>query len=585
MNFLRNLLASILGSLFAFGIILGMFLIFASLANMEDSVTVEPNSVLRLKFPDQINEYTGNDPSDPFAGLFEKKMGLDEIIHAIKVAADDKNIRGISISTTFINAGISQTKAIRDALKYFKEHGKFIYAYSDYFLQQDYYLASVADSLFLNPAGAVEFRGLSAEVLFFKDLQDKSGVRMEVVRHGKYKSAVEPFISDTMSDSNREQIQELIGSLWETIAADISEDRGLGADALNQVADTLGGRTPDYALKSGLIDNILYDDQYQERIKAATGRSAGEEQEYIDLEDYIKLAANKGLSKGADKIAVIFAQGEIFYGEGGQNIIGQGMINKALEKARKDEDVKAIVLRINSPGGSSLTSELIWREVARASEAKPLVVSMSDMCASGGYYMAAAADKIIAEPTTITGSIGVLMVIPNIHEFAGKIGINAEQVGTHKNSVEYSLFEPMSEQFRKVATEGIEHTYNTFLERVANGRELTVAQVDSIAQGRVWSGTDAIENGLVDSIGGLDDAITEAASMAGITEYGIRKYPRYKSGFARLMEDLGETSTRQKESMLESELGAELFGIYNELKGTFNQKGVQARLPFVLKIK
>lgn len=585
MNFLRNLLASVLGSLFAFGIILVMFLIFASLANMEESVSVEPDTILQLKFPDPINEYTGSDPTDPFAGLFDKKMGLDEIIHAIKVASDDKNIRGISINTTFINAGISQTKAIRDALKDFKDSGKFVYAYSDYFQQKDYYLASVADSLFLNPAGAVEFRGLSAEVLFFKDLQDKSGVRMEVVRHGKYKSAVEPFISDSMSDSNREQIQALIGSLWATISADIADDRGMGTEALNQVADTLGGRTPEYALKSGLIDGIVYDDQYRERLRAATGRGTDQDQEFIDLEDYIKLAGNKGLPKGADKIAVIYAQGEIFYGEGGQNIIGQGIVNKALIKARKDDDVKAIVLRINSPGGSSLTSELIWREVARAGEEKPLVVSMSDMCASGGYYMAAAADKIMAEPTTITGSIGVLMVIPNIHEFAGKVGINAEQVGTNENSVEYSLFEPMSAQFRKVATEGIEHTYNTFLKRVADGRNLTVAEVDSIAQGRVWSGTDAIENGLVDSIGGLDDAISEAASLAGITEYGIRKYPRYKSGFARLMDDLGETSTKQKEVVLESELGAELYGIYRELKGTFSQEGIQARLPFVLNIK
>jgi protease-4 len=562
-----------------------MFLIFASLANMEESVSVEPDTILQLKFPDPINEYTGSDPTDPFAGLFDKKMGLDEIIHAIKVASDDKNIRGISINTTFINAGISQTKAIRDALKDFKDSGKFVYAYSDYFQQKDYYLASVADSLFLNPAGAVEFRGLSAEVLFFKDLQDKSGVRMEVVRHGKYKSAVEPFISDSMSDSNREQIQALIGSLWATISADIADDRGMGTEALNQVADTLGGRTPEYALKSGLIDGIVYDDQYRERLRAATGRGTDQDQEFIDLEDYIKLAGNKGLPKGADKIAVIYAQGEIFYGEGGQNIIGQGIVNKALIKARKDDDVKAIVLRINSPGGSSLTSELIWREVARAGEEKPLVVSMSDMCASGGYYMAAAADKIMAEPTTITGSIGVLMVIPNIHEFAGKVGINAEQVGTNENSVEYSLFEPMSAQFRKVATEGIEHTYNTFLKRVADGRNLTVAEVDSIAQGRVWSGTDAIENGLVDSIGGLDDAISEAASLAGITEYGIRKYPRYKSGFARLMDDLGETSTKQKEVVLESELGAELYGIYRELKGTFSQEGIQARLPFVLNIK
>ncbi len=584
MNFLRNLLASILGTLFAFGILFFMLMIFAAMANLEESDTVKPNSVLEIQLPQPVNDYTGNDPTDPFAGLFEQKMGLDEIIHAIQVAKDDSEIEGISVNSNFIQAGISQTRAIRNALQDFRESGKFVYAYGDFYMQKDYYLASVADSVFVNPVGVVDFRGLSAEVLFFNELQQKSGVKLEVVRHGKYKSAVEPFIADEMSDSNRQQIQELIGSLWESIAADISETRDIPLENLNRIADTLGGRTAEFALSSGLVDDILYIDQYESRIKYASGLTEEDDQPVILLEDYLKIAKKRKVYKGQDKIAVVFAQGEMLYGEGGPNIIGQGVINEALTEAREDEDVKAIVLRINSPGGSALTSDLIWREIERTKEIKPIVVSMGDMTASAGYYIAAGADKIFAEPTTITGSIGVFVIAPNIHDFADKIGINAEQVSTHSNSVEYSLFEPLSDSFRKVVTEGIEDTYQRFLSRVAEGRGLTMARVDSLAQGRVWSGTEAQRLGLVDEMGGLDDAIAEAASLAGISSFGLNKYPRYKSGLARLLEDLGGANAGG-ESLVKSDLGVELYTTYRELISALNQKGIQARLPFILNIK
>lgn len=584
MNFLRNLLASILGTLFAFGILFFMLMIFAAMVNREESVTVIPNSVLEIQLPQPINDYNGNDPMDPFAGLFEQNMGLDEVIHAIQVAKNDHEIVGISINSNFIQAGVSQTRAIRNALQDFKESGKFVYAYGDFYMQKDYYLASVADSVFVNPVGLVDFRGLSAEVLFFNELQEKSGVKLEVVRHGKYKSAVEPFIADEMSDSNRQQIQELIGSLWGSIAADISETRNIPLENLNRIADTLGGRTADFALSSGLVDDILYIDQYESRIKKATGLAEEDEQPLILLEDYLKIAKNRKVYKGQDKIAVVFAQGEMLYGEGGPNIIGQGVINEALTEVREDEDVKAIVLRINSPGGSALTSELIWREIERTKQVKPVVVSMGDVTASAGYYIATGADKIFAEPTTITGSIGVFMIAPNIHEFSDKIGINAEQVSTHTNSVEYSLFEPLSDGFRKVVTEGIEDTYQRFLVRVAEGRDLTIARVDSLAQGRVWSGTDAKRMGLVDELGGLDDAIAEAASLAGISSFGLHKYPKYKSGFARLMEDFGGAGAHG-ETLVKSELGAELYATYREVISALNQKGIQARLPFILNIK
>lgn len=306
----------------------------------------------------------------------------------------------------------------------------------------------------------------------------------------------------------------------------------------------------------------------------------------VHLSDYVIRSNKKTLKKGKDKVAVVFAQGEILYGEGGPDVIGQGIINEAIIKAREDEDVKAIVLRVNSPGGSALTSDIIWREVELTKQVKPVVVSMGNVAASGGYYIAAGADKIFAEPTTITGSIGVFGTIPNMAGLAEDIGINAEQVGTNKNSVEYSLFEPLDDGFKAVVQEGIESTYQTFLQRVAQGRGgISVAEADSLAQGRVWSGVDAQRLGLVDELGNLEAAIAEAAEMAELEEYGIKKFPKYKTGFERFMEDLGGASARLKAKIIEDEIGTEAYSILKEVNHAMNQKGIQARMPFVLDIK
>ncbi|NND78952.1 MAG: signal peptide peptidase SppA, partial [Maribacter sp.] len=410
-------------------------------------------------------------------------------------------------------------------------------------------------------------------------------VKMEVIRHGKYKSAVEPFLASEMSDVNRTQIKELLSSLWDTMVADISEGRHLSGDNVNSIADTLGGRSPKFAKASGLIDDILFFDQYEDKLRAAISLDSIEEINYVSLKDYTKRSNKKSIKKGKEKIAVVFAQGEILYGEGGPNIIGQGIITKALVKARDDEKVKAIVLRVNSPGGSALTSDIIWREIELAKAKKPVVVSMGNVAASGGYYIAAGADMIFAEPTTVTGSIGVFGTIPNISELAADIGINAEQVGTNKNSVDYSFFEPMTNDFRKVVQEGIEQTYDTFLERVAQGRNITVAQADSMAQGRVWSGLDAKKLGLIDELGNLDDAIAAAAELAEIESYGVKKYPKYKSGFEKFMEDMSGVKSQFAQSLIKKEIGEETYDILKQMKSTFEQKGVQARMPFVLDIK
>nr|WP_293303048.1 signal peptide peptidase SppA [Allomuricauda sp.] len=586
MNFLRNLLASILGSLVAFGIVMGMFFIFIALiGNMEDGVVVKKNSILELRFMAPIMDYTGKDENSPFAGLWDEELGLDEIIHAIKVAKEDANIRGISLTTSFLQAGVAQTREIREALLDFKSSGKFVMAHSDFYTQKDYYLASVADEVYLNPVGTLDFKGLSTEILYYKDFQEKTGIKMEVIRHGKYKSAVEPFLSNTMSAENRLQIKELITSIWDVIVEDVSATRNISRENLNIIADTLGGRTPKYAVASGLIDGDLHFDEYENLLRNAMGVSQGEDLNYIEFEEYVRLAHWEKVHTGTDKIAVIYAQGEIFYGDGGKDFLGQGLMVDALHKAKNDKDVKAIVLRVDSPGGSALVSDIIWREITLAKAEKPVVVSFGNVAASGGYYIGVAGDKIFAEPTTITGSIGVFGTIPNIHELAGNIGINAEQVGTNKNSVDYSLFEPMNDSFRDVVQEGIEDTYNTFLQRVAEGRKMSLAQVDSLAQGRVWSGVDAQANGLVDELGNLDDAIAAAADMAGLGNYGIRKYPKYKSNFERFMDDLGGMESKIKASLIKEEIGGEAYQILKEFKQASEQKGIQARMPFSLNIK
>ncbi len=573
-----------MGCLIAFGIFFVMLVIFVSLLESADEgVAIGKNSILELQLQQPISDYVGNNELDPFTGIFEQSQGLDEILHALEVAKNDDDIKGISINNNFIMAGLAQTQAIRKALRAFKESGKFIYAYSDFYMQKDYYLASVADSVFMNPVGALDFRGLSTEVLFFKDLQEKTGVKMEVIRHGKYKSAVEPFLSNEMSEANRTQLKELIGSLWNSMVSEISEGRNLSSTDLNTIADTLGGRTPKYAKASGLVDGILFYDEYEQKLRNATALNSDEDIKYVALNDYVKRSNKKITRKGDDKVAIVFAQGEILYGEGGPNVIGQGIINEAIIKARDDKRVKAIVLRINSPGGSALTSDIIWREIQLAKEKKPVVVSMGNVAASGGYYIAVGADKIYAEPTTITGSIGVFGTIPNITELAADIGINAEQVGTNKNSVEYSLFEPMTDDFRNVVLESIEQTYDTFLQRVSQGRGITVAEADSLGQGRVWSGVDAKRLGLVDELGTLEEAIAEAANLAGLETYGIKKFPKYKSGLERFLEDMSGAQTKQQ--LIEEEIGTETYTILKQIKSVMEQKGVQARMPFVLDIK
>ncbi len=590
MTFLRELLAVILGVFIAGGI---MFFIFIAMVSASASsfgedgaVVVKNNSVLELKLEQSIkDDYS---VTDPFADFFGSSDGdvleMHEIISAIENAKTDDNIKGISINTLYVNAGISQTQTLRNKLLEFKESGKFVVAYADVFTQKNYYLSSVADSIYMNPVGAADFKGLSSEVLYFKDFEDKYGVKMEIIRHGKYKSAVEPFLTNEMSDANREQISSFLNSIWSEIVTDIGESRGKSAKEINQIADDLLIRTPALALQNNMIDGQLYFDQYEDKLKTLVGLDSADSLNKITLNDYVSSGKGRMRSSATDKIAVLYAQGNIMYGEGDPSYIGQGKMIEALRKIRKDKKVKAIVLRVNSPGGSALASDLIWRELELAKKEKPLVVSMGNLAASGGYYIACNADSIVAEPTTITGSIGVFGMIPNANEFASRIGINAEQVGTNKQSVGYSVFEPMSDDFYKVTKEGIEDTYTTFVDRVATGRGMTAEQVDNIAQGRVWTGAEALENGLVDKLGSLEDAIEIAAELADIESYRTTNYPRFKVDFQDAFSPFS-ISLKAKEKLLKEELGIENYNIYTNMKDFIDLKGVQARMPYILEIK
>lgn len=591
MKFLRELLAAILGVFIAMGIMFVILMIVISVSASsfgdETQVSVKSNSVLELNLENQITDYAPKS-SDPFAEIFDMeddKMGLQEILNAIENAETDDKIKGISINTLYVNAGMAQTQAIRNKLTEFKESsGKFIMAYADFYLQSNYYLSSVADSMFVNPIGDIDFRGLATEILYYKDLQEKSGVKMEVIRHGKYKSAVEPFLENKMSEANREQISSFLNSIWNEMIIDIAYSRDKSVDELYAIADDLMARTPEMAVENSMIDNQLFNDEYNDKLKLLTGVEKDKKLNSVSISDYISTGKGRIKSTASDKIAIIYAQGEIMYGKGSLEVIGQEKIIEALKKTRKDDKIKAIVLRVNSPGGSALASDLIWRELELTKEEKPLVVSMGNYAASGGYYIACNADEIIAEPTTITGSIGVFGMIPNFSELSEDIGINAEQVGTNKNSFSYSPFKPMTDEFYNVAKEGVEGIYKIFVHRVAKGRDMTEAEVDSIAQGRVWTGAEALENGLVDKLGSLNDAVIRAAELAEVSDYSITNYPRYKTDFKDAFNPLAFIKM-SKESVLKEELGVENYQIYKNIKDFANLKGVQARMPFEIKIK
>lgn len=586
MRFLGNVLATIIG-LFVFFMLFffGIVVLGAIFGSEEEGVTVKSNSVIELNLEDIKNDYAGK-YSDPWMSVFSEKrnVGLSDVVNAIETAKTDDDIKGISILNNNSELGMAQSKAVRDALESFKKSGKFVMAYANTYSQKEYYLNSVATTIYLNPVGDLDFKGLSTEVMFYKDFQEKSGLKMEVIRHGKYKSAVEPFLENKMSEANREQTMALLNSVWNSVVSDISTSRNIPIIKLNEIANGLLARTPEMAKAEKLIDIIAYEDVYHDAIKKTLKVDKDEDYNKVSISDYTQktITTSKTIDSN-DTVAIIYAQGEIQSGEGDVTVIGEGSMRRSLQEARKSKDIKAIVLRIDSPGGNALTSELIWREIELTKKTKPVVVSMGNYAASGGYYIACNANSIFAERNTITGSIGVFGMLPNFTQAANRYGLNSEQVKTHENAARYSPFVPIDEKFKSVTLEGVEHIYKTFVTHVAEGRKMTFAQVDSIAQGRVWTGSDALKIGLVDKIGGLKEAIKEAASLAKIKNYSTQNYPEYEKDINDLLANF--PFIKSKETFIKEEIGVENYKLLQQIKQFQYREGVQALLPFEINIQ
>lgn len=589
MNFIKNVLATILGLILFCFLSFFVLLIIGSAISMGSSspnVSLKNNSVIKLDLSGITHDYGGSIYIKDLDYRETSKDGLIDVLFAIDHAKTDANIKGISIENNLSSLGFTQRKALREKLEEFKKTGKFVLSYADNYMQSEYYLNSVADTIYLNPLGTIDFKGLSTEILYMKDLQEKTGIQMEVVRHGKYKSAVEPYLQQEMSPENREQNLELLQSMWNSIVNDIAESRKISTEQLNHIATHLNARNAELALENKMIDKIAYIDEYKQAIRKSLGLKKEEDINEIEIEDYIQAILPTLKNKAKDQIAVIFAQGTILGGEGSVDVIGEKSINKALKEARDNANIKAVVIRVNSPGGSALVSEIIWREIELTKKVKPVIVSMGDVAASGGYYIASNADYIFAEPTTITGSIGVFGTLRNVRNLAKRVGVNAEQVQTHPHAVTYSVFEPLSDMTQQTLTESIEHIYDVFLQRVATGRKMSKEEVNEIAQGRIWTGVMAKENGLVDELGGLNDAINYAAKQVEISDYRVTLYPEYEMEFKDLLRKMLGFSVKQaQQNTIIEQIGKENYEILKQINYLQQSSGVQALLPYQMIIK
>ncbi len=586
-EFFKFTLASILGIMIA-----GLLLLFITIGIISAMVSVsdqpsqiQANTVLLLKFDHQIVDRAKNNPFEDLGfGMFQgvKMVGLNDILDCIRKAKTDDNIKGIYLNPMDIQAGMATVEEIRAALKDFKTSGKFIYAYGEHLSQKAYYLVTVADSLVLNPQGSVDFRGLGGERSFYKKGLEKLGIEMQIVRHGKFKAAVEPFLMDKMSDENRLQTETYLNSIWNEMLTDISASRNLGFDELNDIANMVATfRRADFAKQKNLVDRLKYKDQVIDDLKQLTGTSEKDDVKAVEIQKYVKVPEQRG-QKGLarQKIAVIYASGSIDASVSEEGIKSEEL-SKAIREARRDSSIKAIVLRINSPGGSAYGSEVIWREVKLAAETKPVIASMGDVAASGGYYIACAADTILADRTTITGSIGIFGMIPNVQKLmTDKLGITQDVVTTNEHSDMISLTRPMSAFERDLMQQTVEDGYETFISRVAEGRKMDKTSVDAIGEGRVWAAPNAKAIKLIDAYGGLTDAIDLAKKMANLDNYRIVNLPKLKDPFEELLKGFSGSA---RASFMKDELG-ESYKYYEQLRSIISQKGVLARMPYDIEI-
>ena len=594
MKFYKVVLAAFIGTLIA--LVINFFIkvgvvssMISNLSKSEmESTTLKPNSVLYMKFDYDIPDRTTDNPfnSLDFTSMETKEStGLNDILRNIEHAKTDPNIKGIYMELSSIPTSTATLQEIRNKLLEFKESGKFIVTYGEGYSQSAYYLASIADKIYLNPEGALDLHGMASQIMFYKHLFEKLDIEMQIVRgpNNRFKSAVEPYFLDKMSEANREQMDKLLGTIWGQILASISQSRNISVEQLNQIADNLETIfNAQKALEYGLVDDLYFKDQILEELKGLTG--SNKSINAITNDKYAKTYKDKSSSK--NEVAVIYASGQIFDGKGNEEqAIYSENLSKTIRKAREDENVKAVVLRVNSPGGSALASAVIGRELDLTKEVKPVVVSMGNYAASGGYWISANADYIFADPTTLTGSIGVFGTFPNMQGFLNdKVGLTFDVAKTNKNADFGSVTQPLTEfQYGKLQ-EMVVKTYDDFTKRVANGRGLTQTYVDSIGQGRVWAGADAIGIGLVDKLGDMEDAIAYAAEKANLAnDFKVTEWPKQKDFFTRFMETMNGSDDKL-DAVLKQKLGV-YYNYYQGLENLQKNTGIQARMPFDLVIE
>ena len=587
LNFLKRLVGSVLTMVISFFIIFFVIIgIIVSSSSDAEETTIKNNSVLKINFKGQIID-RGNDEIDieNIINQSEAKVGLNNILSSIEKAKKDDRIKGIYLNVENISASIATLEEIRNKLKEFKDStNKFILSYSEVYGQSAYYISSVADEIYLHPQGMLELKGLAYQGMFFKNTLEKLEVEAQIIRHGKFKSAVEPFMLEKMSKSNRMQVSRFLTSLWGDLTKGMSEGRSLSQKEINSMAQNLLIQEADQALQYNLVDKLAFKDELVDSLKSKLNLTKDQKINFVSLNKYKDVSVkDKNTKYSKNKIAVIYATGEINGGEGSPESIGSEGLSKTIREAREDKNVKAIVLRVNSPGGSALASETILREMALAKEAKPVIVSMGDVAASGGYYIACQADTIVANPTTITGSIGVFGVLMNAKEMMNnKLGITIDTVKTNKHADIGTIFRPLTRLERQIIQNSVENVYDTFISRVSLGRNLSKEYVDSVGQGRVWTGRDALELGLVDVLGGLETAIEISSNMADLQDYRIVNLPKQKDPIEVLLQDLMGEEVRS--SIVKKELG-DFYDTYMELKNINSMDQIQMRMPQTFEIR
>ncbi|HIE73634.1 MAG TPA: signal peptide peptidase SppA [Flavobacteriales bacterium] len=584
-SFLKNVLSTIVGIVLSVVVVVLLFIGIISIAvsslDNEGETKVKMGSILKISLDKEIVERASDNPLD-YLSLANMEMNIPDelktILDNIEKAKTDDRIKGIYLNVPFLNAGLSQTEEIRNKLLDFKTSGKFIVSYAEYYSQKGYYLSSVADELYLNPEGMFELKGFSAQIMFYKGLLEKLDVEVQVIRHGKFKSAIEPFVLDKMSRSNREQISLLLSTISDNIMDSIASQRGLTLSKVEELANKLELTTAEKCLENHFVDALIYQDELEEKLKSKLGEET--KLEFISLTKYKNAKVEKEGKISRDKIAIIYATGEINSGKGDLKSIGSVTTAKAIKQAREDKRVKAIVLRVNSPGGSALASDVIWRETVLAKAEKPLVISMGDLAASGGYYIACAANTIVANPTTITGSIGVFGLIPNMkHFYKNKLGITIDTVNTSKHADFGGMHRRLTSFERAKIQDHVEDIYATFISHVAEGRNMSTAAVDDIGQGRVWTGYDAKRLGLVDVLGGLETAIDIAADLAELSDYRLVSLPKKENPLETFIKEI----TGEESKYIANYLGIDrkfVKSVENLLKG----EKIKARMPFILEI-